>query len=130
MQLNYSLGVDAGNISVIDLDYVIECGGLFGDTAMDECRKVDVDPGVYKVDTYIKDCWVGKVKQSFNITTKGTLVFGDICYLFSSDEVDHDVWLSFLNETEYLQISNDRFHSVNTGGDGEFKVVFTLTKLQ
>lgn len=116
MNVVHTLGVDAGNISVADLAYIEGQGGKFFNTAKRMCRKVKVTPGTYRIDISISNCWKGEVETACTVETKGVLVLGDICYLFSSDEVEHDVWLSFLDKTDYLETRNSYFCSLSTGG--------------
>ena len=124
-----SYGVDAGNISVVDLDYIESCGGKFGNTASSLCKKVELEPGEYRCSISIPDCWKGEVKHNFVIKTKGTIIIGDACYLFSCSEVAHQYWLDFLSDTDYLDKSFEYCFFASTGGDGEFKATVTLEKL-
>jgi len=124
-----SYGVDAGNISVVDLDYIESCGGKFGSTASSLCKKVEVEPGEYKCSISIPNCWAGKIKHNFILKTKGTIVIGDVCYLFSSSETDDQYWSDFLSATDYLDESFEYCFFANTGGDGEFKPTVTLEKI-
>ena len=129
MQYQYSLGVDAGNISVMDYDYIIEHNGKYGETATRMCEQIKVPAGEYKVQIFIPHCWAGSVIKERIITTSGTIIIGDVCYVFSSEEVDHKVWLKFLNDTDYMKKANKHLFSVDTGGDGEFAVTITITAI-
>jgi len=120
------LSVDAGNITLIDYDYLIN---NFGPMRIEESIKqglnkvIEVESGIYSVSLNIPDCWKGKIFKVFNITTTGKLIIGDCCYLFD------DKWQSFLDSTDYLHKNNRNFYSVDTGGDGEFDVDLTLNKI-
>lgn len=119
------LGVDAGNISVVDLNYVESMGGDFGDAADALCRKMEIEPGEYQVSIYVDE----RMKRIFKIRTSGIVVVGDICYLFSASEPSYKSWMPFLEVTNYLSIHNENFTSVDTGGDGEFRVYINLEKV-
>lgn len=130
MQVSYTLGVDAGNISVIDYDYLIFKKGTFGKTAVSMCKKLMVEPGSYKITIDIEDSYNGRITQTHTVTTNGILIFGDMCYLFSAtDGVEHSTWISFLTATDYLHHFTNHFFSVNTGGDGEFECTFIIEKV-
>ena len=130
LKITTNIGVDAGNIGVCDLTYIERNGGKFGETASEMCVKQELTPGTYNVHIYCGNCWNGEIDQTLTIKTEGTLVLGDVCYLFSSDEVDHEVWSDFLDLTDFLDKSNDYFGTVGTGGDGEFEVTFTITPVK
>ena len=65
MQVTYKLGVDAGNISVIDYDYVLFKKGVFGDTAIKMCRQLTVEPGTYKITVDIHESWAGPIQTTY-----------------------------------------------------------------
>jgi len=123
------LGVDAGNISVADLDYIQDNKGAFGEAAEKMCHKIEMDPGVYSVILHINNCWLGDVTKSFIFKTNGTVVIGDVCYLFSADEPSNEYWDAFLDKTEYLQKANENYRCVDTGGDGAFAVTYNFEKV-
>jgi hypothetical protein len=125
-----SFGVDAGNISVMDLAYIHSHGGMYGPTAAECCKVIDLKPGTYKVTIKIDDCWDGAIDESFELTTKGRVVIGDACYLFSYGEPSNDHWPEFLELTDYLRLSNDNVGFFSTGGDGEFLVEVSFEKLE
>lgn len=64
-------GVDAGNISIVDLAYIESCGGLYGPCAKRMSKLVKLKPGKYKVKVQIDDCWVDSVKEEFILYTTG-----------------------------------------------------------
>lgn len=115
------LPVDAGNISVADLDYYKERGGDLKYGENDPCYLViKVQPGMYKADIYISDTYLGDIKDTFIVETNGTIVVSDACYCFD------ETWMAFLKETQYLVMQNSKFMCFDTGGDGEFEVEIEL----
>jgi hypothetical protein len=130
-KVNVICGVDAGNISVVDLSYIKSKGGLYGKTAKKACSLVTLPKGEYKVKIVIKECWEKLVETEGLIRTKGKIVIGDICYLFSADEPSNDNWIPFLEETDYLRNDvPDKCIFVNTGGDGCFETTVTFKELK
>jgi hypothetical protein len=126
MKINFeNLSVDAGNITVIDYDYLITNYGLMRiEEAISggHSKVIEVEPGIYSI-SFNADCWIGKVFKVFNITTTGKLLVGDCCYLFD------DQWQKFLDLTDYLHKNNNNFYSIDTGGDGGFDVELTVNKI-
>lgn len=129
MEISTKLGVDAGNISIMDLSYIQRKNGKYCKTAERLCKKITVEPGKYEININILDCWNGKINKTCIIDTQGEIVIGDACYLFSSEEVNYEMWAKFLDETDYLHNTNDNFYCVDTGGDGEFNCEITITKI-
>ena len=125
-----SFGVDAGNISVVDMGYLKRNGGQIGDTAKRCCKVVDIENGKYKVRVDIPSSWDGHVTASKMLeVTSGQIAIGDMCYFFSIGEVEHAVWIKFLDKTKYLKSKSKKYLSISTGGDGELRAIVTLTKL-
>jgi hypothetical protein len=130
MEKIVDLGVDAGNISFVDKDYILANNGMIGDTAKRECKEYEIGPGEYKINIEMPDTWNGKISEEFTISIpSGTLCVGDMCYFFSSDEVDHNVWLDYLNRTNHMEKQEEERVTCRTGGDGEFSVSFGITKV-
>lgn len=124
MVIDYSFCVDAGCIAVADKDWVESKGGINNNLKLNP--EFLVEPGKYKITLSCEDTWNGKVKKEVEIETSGKLIFGDLCYLFD----DHNKWSDLLDETDYLQISNKNFHSVDTGGDGTFNFHIKLEEIE
>jgi len=125
--ISNEFGVDAGNIGIIDMDFVKENGGEFGKTAKRMSQQIAVKPGNYLFKYNLPDTWLGEIKGEITIKTKGDVVIGDICYLFS--DVKHEIWLDFLEKTGYLKnLGSDGF-AINTGGDGCFPAIFEFSKI-
>jgi hypothetical protein len=143
MKIIDSYGVDAGNISVVDLKYIESKGGMFGKTASSSNKKIILEPGKYHVSISLKDFYEDYLEDEDNdsnkepvvkhgiIETSGEVVIGDVCYLFSSDESSHDSWSAFLDESEtnYLQKDNNHCLFFDTGGDGSFEVEVGFSKI-
>jgi hypothetical protein len=140
MKIIGSYGVDAGNISIVDLKYIESKGGSFGKFASSTSKKVTLEPGKYRVNVSMDDSYCcyeyedgeESIKDfSGEIETSGEVVIGDVCYLFSSDEVGDVYWSNFLDEseTDYLKNNNKNCIFLDTGGDGEFKVEVEFTKI-
>lgn len=119
-------GVDAGNVSAYDFAYIKKNGGIWGEDASNNCKKIKVPSGQYTINYDIRNTYKGNAKGERYIQTSGEIVFGDICYLFS--EVD-DAWMKFLEKTNYLRIDGKYGFSINTGGDGDFPAKFNLQPL-
>ncbi len=109
------LGVDAGNISIVDVQqiadkYKIDRGaqGMF----------IPASPGTKAVGITIHNAWHGDIKVPVTrIKVTGNEIYvGDLAYLFA----DHDEWLEFLKETDYMDDLGTIGKSFDTGGDGEF----------
>ena len=126
LNFNKNFGVDAGHVGVIDEEYLNEIGGSFKNTHLN--KKIVVKPGKYKISFWCEDSWNDEIIENCEIETKGSLIFGDLCYLFSSD-TGEDHWMIFLKETDYLRIPNEKFFVVDTGGDGEFYFDIQIEKL-
>ena len=129
MQIKGKFGVDTGNIGVADLNWIKENGGQFGKTAKRMGKLIELEPGRYHVNVHIPDSWNGNVVEDGVIETNGKVAICDICYLFSSSEIDHDVWSKFLDKTGYLKYGFNKMFSVDTGGDGEFRTVVNFQKI-
>ena len=124
-----SFGVDAGNISIVDLAYIESCGGLYGDCAKCMSKLVKLKPGKYKVKVKIDDCCVDSLEKDFILYTTGKVVIGDVCYLFSADEPSNKHWLTFLKKNKYLEKQGQYTYFVNTGGDGSFFTIVSFIKI-
>jgi hypothetical protein len=118
-------GVDAGNISVVDLDYIKYCGGYYGATAKRCCKLVKLKPGKYEVDVFIHECAI----KRFILYTTGKVVIGDVCYLFSSGEPSDEKWMPFLKKTKYFEKQSEYTHFISTGGDGSFDTIIHFNKI-
>jgi hypothetical protein len=130
MKKDFMFGVDAGNIAVADLGHYEAHGGKAGKTAATQCQVIDLEPGKYRVS--LSFCgWDGEENASGVVDVQsGKLAIGDACYFFSSGEVDHKVWLKFLGLTEgTLDAPNDKFFSVDTGGDDSFHAEVTIERV-
>lgn len=120
------LGVDAGNIGVID-NAITEKKGY--DHSYDSFT---VGPGVYKVKLLIRKCWRGRRTKTQTIMVFGDMIHvGDLCYMFN------DGWNKFLTETATLGFDkkkrNDYPHQwfiIDTGGDGYFPYEVEITKIR
>ena len=124
MKFIHTFPVDAGNVGVIDEDYLKENGGLLKD--LDLNKKVEVQPGKYKILFKCKNTWGSPINNESIIETKGSLIFGDLCYLWDN----HDNWMKFLDKTDYLKNGNEFFDTNDTGGDGGFKFNITINKME
>jgi len=114
------LGVDAGNISVADVDYIISKGGKIGKSASQEGKIIELSPGKYKVKILIAQSYNGRVNKTFNLETKGKIYVGDICYAFSArDNISNEAWGNVLSETNDLRTGNKNIGIVDTGGEME-----------
>ena len=118
-------GVDAGNISVLDLAFIEENGGADGGLSTTTIELPH--PGTYRVAVKVMGCWEGKPEATSVINVKGTkLIVGDACYSWEDQPNDNDAtykkWLKFLTKTKYFKDMKGRGVSVDTGGDGSFVV--------
>ena len=87
------IGVDAGNVSVLDYGYVIDNGGK----KSEHNEYIEVENGLYEVELKIQESWKGNISKKGQIKVEsGILVVGYPCYQFS------DSWMSFLKKTNYL----------------------------
>jgi hypothetical protein len=124
MKFTQTFSVDAGNVGVIDEDYLKENGGLLKDPDLN--KRVDVPEGKYEILFRCGNTWRGKINTKKIIETKGSLIFGDLCYLWN----DHDKWMKFLDKTDYLKNGNEFFDTNDTGGDGGFKFNITINRME
>lgn len=124
-----SFGVDAANISIVDLAYIESCGGLYGPCAKRMSKLIKLKPGQYKVKIKIANCWNGCIDESFILYTTGKVVIGDVCYLFSGDEPSYKHWMPFLKKTKYLTKQGQYTYFVDTGGDGSFFTIVSFMKI-
>jgi hypothetical protein len=117
------LGVDAGNISVVDA--AITCAEAGRKEFLYSFKTIKVtQKGWYKV-KLITSTHFGRRQRTRNIYTKESKFYiGDLCYMFSKN-----AWKDFLEKTECLQKENDHFFVVDTGGDGCFSVRAEFTFL-
>lgn len=135
-------GVDAGNISIVDLSYIRCKGGDFGETAKRLCEKLTLEPGRYEVTAIVFNTWnfddcdsvdeEGEdryLSKSFVLETTGEVVVGDVCYLFSSEEPSSEYWPMFLDITNYLEDNSSSCYFISTGGDGEFRCEVEFKKI-
>lgn len=121
--LEAKFGVDAGNISVVGAQHIIaemkENLTFQFDTSFIAMGK----PGWYDVTIQIKDTWNGDVEAESRVyTDNGTFYVGDACYMFNQFD-----WDRLLEQSEYFQKPVEGILHVNTGGDGCFKTVITVT---
>lgn len=129
MNVSMNLGVDAGNISILDLDYVKENGGVLPESRLR--LSLNLKPGQkYRVAVQIPNTYNSEdpVEEEVEITVgpSGMIFIGDACYAWP----DHDKWMAFLEKTEYLHsIDDKRGLSIDTGGDGEFNVQVAVKAL-
>jgi len=121
----FKLSVDAGNISVVDYDYAInKWNANLEDKEL--FKIIKVEPGKYSVTISIPKSWNGKVEDTFEIYTTGELIVGDCCYTIGHG----GKWNEFLYSTNNLSKSSKNFCSINTGGDGDFKVAIILKPIE
>lgn len=127
----YNCGVDAGNISIIDMGYIRQNGGDFRNTCKRmNCKIIKVQPGKYRVNYIMPNTYNGELSGEVELEiNSGEMFVGDACYLFSSQEVDHDVWMKFLNLTNYLNTMQPSGFCINTGGDGTFDISLEIEKI-
>lgn len=118
-----SLCVDAGSICVFDEAFIAERGGKLD--REDLFIRIPVASGRYSVSISIPNTWRGRVRRKVTVDVQGSaIIVGDLCYHFA----DHDVWLRLLKTTDYLsKIPAERGVSIDTGGDGVFKVSVMAT---
>lgn len=129
MKKRYRFCVDAGNISVIDYDYVVS---KYGEMKVKEATSgkgktnsiINIEPGEYKVTVWIPKSHLGDIDRVNKIKTNGKLIIGDACYLF-----DNDGWDKFIADTGCLSNDGDNFCSIGTGGDGSFRVEVDIEKV-
>ncbi len=124
-------GVDAGNISVINAEEVLNPENPF------TTRIVRPEgAGTYEVTLTIPNTWNGVMKETALLTSpSGIFVVGDACYSFISIDADNDPWADFLKRTGWLGLETEDEEPippqdfalfVNTGGDGEFEVILEI----
>ena len=125
-------GVDTGSIGFADLEYIKKNGGNFGKTCKKEGSKIiDIEPGKYKIKYNIPDSFVdGEVDGEVELDIdSGKLYVGDIGYMFSFKEMDHEIWHHFLHLTDYLFDMEPFGFSVDTGADGDFEINLEIEKI-
>lgn len=128
MKIKVKLGVDAGNISLLDSAYITEHGGTVG-MQSDFRLVLSVKPGRYAVSLKALKTWQGPASVIGEIDVQGdALVLGDACYSWTDN---HDAWSKFLDRTDYLKRLSDDGRGVvmDTGGDGSFSVSVTIKAL-
>lgn len=109
------LGVDAGNISAVDVAFVRAHGGTIPHGT--DLIKVKT-PGRYKVRVAVSGTWNGAAVAEAEVDVQGdAIAVGDVCYLF---EEPH--WAKFLEATDDLKDLKGRGVCADTGGNGEFSV--------
>lgn len=119
-EYNCKVGVDAGNISVIDYGYLIKNMGK--DTDLVQYRTVS--NGWWDVTIIIEESWNGSIVKHGRIkVTKERIAIGDACYQFD------DEWSKFLDKTKYLKDMGEGGISIDTGGDGRFDVKVNMIYL-
>jgi hypothetical protein len=117
--------VDAGNIAVLDSEFIREHGG---NPDGDDTATIDVEPGTYRVTLIVRGCWKGRVKRSRIVKTRGHLVVGDACYSWS--DAKQEVWDKFLDLTDYLKKPQGQGVFADTGGDGFFRAEVTVEPVE
>jgi hypothetical protein len=115
----YTLGVDAGNISIIGPDTIKKYGLRYKSKKRDYSHmffrvRLKKDENITIV---VSDTYIDGDSQSFTVEASkaGTYYVGDACYLIKK-------WNEFLEDTDYLNNMPEDCTTVNTGGDGLFKV--------
>lgn len=108
--------VDAGNIAVVSGDRAVP--------RLDCQTVVKLPPGAYDV-TITLSAWNGKATKTgrMNLPT-GEAIIGDACYAEYSQG-----WDKVLDETAYLDGTQDWLLACDTGGDGEFRAVVQFFKV-
>ncbi len=113
--------VDAGNITLMVAERSDK--KTFATTEI----SCEAGAGVYKAKLMIPRTWNGKRQKTFQLFSRsGKFILGDACY--SIDEG----WSIFLEESAFmtLQCEDKSFGCIETGGDGEFIVDYTLEYLR
>jgi hypothetical protein len=125
--------VDAGNICFIDYALIKEYGGSIThsrkcvDPDCNELMELD-GAGRYRVSYKILNTYNGDLSGSTTLNImSGKLAVGDACYMFSGKDGN---WDKFLDETGYLHDMDKEGHCADTGGDGEFEVEVTVSKIK
>jgi hypothetical protein len=116
------LGVDAGNISVADMGWLLENGA---DAITSRNKKpfavLAVPSGRCKVAIKIARTIYGRIDERFTLSVpSGRLFVGDVGYVFSK------AWDAFIQKTNVLLDRNAFFRSFGTGADGEYAVTIEV----
>lgn len=108
--------VDAGCLTVLDYDFMVENGADFKkyDNDLKTWRIIEVgeNPSI----EYSVNGWNGKINGYKTINSGGKLYIGDSCYAFSN----YNKWSEFLDKTNFLEDFKDKGIHIDTGGDGDF----------
>jgi len=121
-----NLGVDAGNLSIIDSAKITSPQKFDPPIVF----PVDLEPGRYRVKYKIPHSWLEEPQEGveeINVPS-GRVIVGDACYSFSNVGKS---WSDYLEETDFLQDSPDESAIfMSTGGDGSFALNLEFTKVK
>lgn len=116
--------VDAGCLTVIDYDYLIENGADFSKPHTDKVYRIIETGENPHISFFVGNTYNGSTRGDGKIISMGKLYVGDACYAFRDDE--HEKWHAFLDKTDYLNCFGDKGIQINTGGDGDFTLELTI----
>jgi len=127
MRLSFTIknvGVDAGMIMICDEEYYENFGGPIFDEKIS--KKIEIEPGKYKVDYHIPETWNGEVKGSGTLVVKsGKVIISDPCYCVESSNDSY--WSKFLDETSFGSEEPEGTIIIDSmGGDGEYDVYLSF----
>jgi len=122
------IGVDAGMIIVMDMDYLKSVKHSMED--LERLGKViKVPVGEYFVSWAIPETWHGDIEgDGIMKVTSGEVIIIDPCYVIGKPE--HNDWIEWLDENGYGdEIGDDRAFVISSmGGDGVYDVQLEFTK--
>lgn len=125
------VGVDSGLLMIADLDFFKKYNLLLSGINKENLFEIKSPKGLYVLNWSIENTWNGDITGEGEIRiTSNKIIVSDPCYLIKDDK-----WNEFLED--HFITKKDQYRMINPfdailinrmGGDGEYKVDFTIKK--